>query len=61
MVPKLSKKSKNFNFVQFFTYVFEKIGLTIITLFFDDRYFSSWPIPRKNERNSEKQWLGGKN
>ena len=43
-----------------FLLIFSKNWPYYYNPFFDNRYFSSWPIPRKNERNIEKKWLGAK-
>ena len=57
---KIGSKKQKIQFCAIFYIWFQQNGLTIITLFFDARCFSSWWTPIKNERNCGKWWLGGK-
>ena len=59
-VTKIGSKNQKIQFCAIFYIWFHQIGLTIKTLFFDARCFSSWSTTIKNERNCGKWWLGGK-
>ena len=48
------KKAKNLILCNFLL-IFSKNWPYYINPFFDNRYFSSWPIPRKNERRTSKK------